>query len=131
MSGVTNKKSKQNQKPVAGRRGGKRPGAGRKPGSRNKATLAREAGAATLAELAREETTAALGVLKEVATDSGQSGSARVTAAVALLDRAYGKPPQLTKIEGTVKPEQTNVNITFVRPEGTEETETRKDGKGE
>ena len=55
-------------------RGGTRPGAGRKPGSRNLATLAREAGAATLTDLAREHTEWAIGNLREIAGNPEQSG---------------------------------------------------------
>ena len=55
-------------------RGGTRPGAGRKPGSLNKATLAREAGAATLTDLAREYTEWAIGNLRDIAGDTKQSG---------------------------------------------------------
>lgn len=77
-------------------RGGKRPGAGRKPGSRDR--LTREAGA-TISELAREHTDLALSVLAEVAR-GGSSDSAKVAAANALLDRGYGKPPQSIEHSG-------------------------------
>jgi hypothetical protein len=70
-------------------RGGKRVGAGRKPGA---TSLAKR----DLATMAKEHVNLALSVLVEVAT-LGQSESARVCAANALLDRAYGKP-----IQGTV-----------------------------
>ena len=56
-------------------RGGTRPGAGRKPGSRNLATLAREAGAATLTDLAREHTEWAIGNLREIAAERGRMGT--------------------------------------------------------
>ena len=72
-------------------RGGARPGAGRPPGSRNKITL--EDGR-TLGELAREQTEFALDVLVSVASDTEAPPSARVTAATAILDRGWGKPPQ-------------------------------------
>ena len=73
-----------------GQHGGKRPGAGRKPGSRNRATIEQRA---TLSDLAQAHTTDALRALVEVARDG--SDSARVAAAVALLDRGYGKPTQM------------------------------------
>lgn len=77
-------------------RGGKRPGAGRKPGSKDRATA--EQGA-TLAELAREHTSTALQVLVQVAQAS-ESDAARVSAANAILDRGYGKPIQTSEITG-------------------------------
>ena len=80
--------------------GGRRPGAGRPPGSRNKATLAREAGAKTLTDLARENTEAALAALLEVAGDATAPAAARVSAATALLDRAWGRPPQHGPLHG-------------------------------
>lgn len=67
-------------------RGGPRPGAGRKKG---KVSQARR----DLAEMAREHAPAALQTLMEVATGDGPE-SARVSAATAILDRAYGRPPQ-------------------------------------
>ena len=100
-------------------RGGTRPGAGRKPGSRNRATLAREAGAATLTDLAREYTEWAIGNLREIAGDIEQSGPARVAATNALLDRGHGRPPQLTTLAGAVEladPGPREVRITLVEP---------------
>jgi hypothetical protein len=70
--------------------GGKRLGAGRKPGA---TSLAKR----DLASMAKEHAETALKVLAEIAM-SGQSEAARVSAANALLDRAYGKP-----IQGTVE----------------------------
>ena len=85
---MNTKKSKENQ---MSRRGGKRTGAGRPSGRRNKATVEQKL---TLEELARTHTDAALAVLVEVAQD-GQSEAARVSAANSILDRGYGKPRQL------------------------------------
>jgi len=67
-------------------RGGARPGAGRK---RGKVGAAKRA----LAEMAKEHAEAALNTLVEIATGDG-AASARVSASTAILDRAYGKPPQ-------------------------------------
>lgn len=67
-------------------RGGARPGAGRKKGKVSKAK--RE-----LAEMAKEHAEAALLTLVDVASGDC-AASARVSAAIAILDRAYGKPPQ-------------------------------------
>lgn len=75
-------------------RGGKRKGAGRKQGSIARATRAQKG---TLAELAKALCPTALKTLHQVALKS-ESDSARVSAAVALLDRGYGKPVQA--IEG-------------------------------
>jgi hypothetical protein len=70
--------------------GGKRTGAGRKPGA---TSLAKR----DLASAAKEYAGAALQALVDIAT-GGESESARVSAANSLLDRAYGKP-----IQGTVE----------------------------
>ena len=80
-------------------RGGKRLGAGRPKGSKDKAT--REAGA-TIAELAREHSGTAIETLSTIA-QSGESESARVSAANAILDRGYGKPPQAIEYSGEIK----------------------------
>ena len=47
-----------------------------------------------LQEQARQWSGEALDALREVATSKDAPPSARVSAAVALLDRGYGKPPQ-------------------------------------
>jgi hypothetical protein len=75
---------------MASSHGGRRPGAGRPTGSRNAATREHQA---TLCDLARSFTDVAIRTLVEVATN-GSSDSARVAAACALLDRAYGRPAQ-------------------------------------
>lgn len=72
------------------KRGGPRKGAGRPKGGISRATRTQKA---TLSELARKHTATALGVLVNVA-QKGESESARVAAANAILDRAYGKPSQ-------------------------------------
>lgn len=85
-------------------RGGKREGAGRPKGARDK--LTREAGA-TLSEMARAHTDAALETLAHIAI-SGESEAARVSAANALLDRGYGKPSQSLDVsnpDGTLMPQ--------------------------
>ncbi len=78
--------------------GGKRPGAGRPKGAKDK--LTREAGA-SLAEIAREHTESAISTLVQIAV-SGESEAARVSAANALLDRGYGKAPQSIEHTGEV-----------------------------
>ena len=67
-------------------RGGKRPGAGRPEGSKNKVTI-------ELREAAQAYTQDALKTLHEVCL-KGLSEAARVAAACALLDRGHGKPRQ-------------------------------------
>lgn len=66
------------------RRGGPRPGSGRKPG---KVT-------APLREIARQHTEKAVATLVAVLEDSEAPASARVSAANSILDRGYGKAPQ-------------------------------------
>lgn len=69
-------------------RGGKRPGAGRPKGSGNKASkLDRE----NMILEARSYGHIALEALKDIAENS-TSDTARISAAVQLLDRAFGKP---------------------------------------
>ena len=95
--------------------------------------MAREAGAATLTDLAREHTEWAIGNLREIAGNPEQSGPARVAATNALLDRAHGKPPQLTTLAGAldlVPPGPREVRITLVAPDGTAETTVREEGGG-
>ena len=72
--------------------GGKRPGAGRKPG---------KVGAAKqqLMQMAKEHAQAALETLVDVAKN-GDTASSRVSAANAILDRAYGRPPQSVEHTG-------------------------------
>lgn len=79
-------------------RGGKRQGAGRPQGARSRATKVQKA---TLSDLAREHTSVALTALVDIAK-KGESESARVAAANALLDRAYGKPTQAHEHKGAI-----------------------------
>ena len=68
--------------------GGIREGAGRPAGSANRATVDMKS---RLSQLAREHTLTAFNTLVDVC-ENGQSDSARITAATALLDRGFGKP---------------------------------------
>ena len=52
-------------------------------------------------ELARRHTEAALKTLSSVMLDKAAPPAARVSAATALLDRGYGKPPQALEQSGT------------------------------
>ena len=69
-------------------RGGYREGAGRPSGSTNKSSPEQSQ---RLSELAKIYTEEALETLVDVARN-GRTDAARVSAANALLDRAYGKP---------------------------------------
>lgn len=69
-------------------RGGYREGAGRPAGSTNKSSPEQSK---CLSELAKTYTEEALETLVDVARN-GRTDAARVSAANALLDRAYGKP---------------------------------------
>jgi len=81
--------------------GGRRPGAGRPKGSKNRANK-------ELRDLARTYTNDALDTLAHIA-QKGESEGARVQASVALLDRAWGKP------KATVEAELNNeIQIKFV-----------------
>lgn len=64
-----------------------KPGISGNPGGRPK-------GNAEIARLARQHTESALDTLAEICKDGAAPPSARVSAAVALLDRGYGKAPQ-------------------------------------
>ena len=80
-------------------RGGSKPGerrGGRQAGTLNKRT--REQGAA-LSELAKEHSPTAISTLVAVA-QKGLSEAARVSAAIALLDRAHGRPAQAIEHSG-------------------------------
>ena len=69
-------------------RGGFREGAGRSSGSANKSSPEQSQ---RLSELAKAYTEEALQTLVDIARN-GRTDAARVSAANALLDRAYGKP---------------------------------------
>ena len=69
--------------------GGYRDGAGRPAGAKNRAG---DEDKICLTQLAREHTYQAIKVLVDVALN-GRTDAARVTAACAILDRGYGKPP--------------------------------------
>ena len=75
--------------------GGYREGAGRPAGSTNKSSPGQ---AQRLSELAKAYTEEALETLIAVARN-GRTDAARVSAANALLDRAYGKPAVKEEIE--------------------------------
>lgn len=77
--------------------GGKRPGAGRKTGDKNRATA--EAKMA-LSDLAKQIAPEALQVAAKIMRDETQTGPARMTAVNTILDRAYGRAPQAVTLTG-------------------------------
>lgn len=84
--------------------GGKREGAGRPSGARNKATVERKA---SLTELAQAHAESAIATLAEVMMDGEAPHSARIAASNALLDRGYGRPQQAvdhTSSDGSMAP---------------------------
>ncbi|KQI67036.1 hypothetical protein AN189_17585 [Loktanella sp. 3ANDIMAR09] len=90
-------------------RGGKRAGAGRKPGQVSKAKR-------DLAEMAKDHAQSALNVLVEIMTNDQEAATARVSAANGILDRAYGKAVPMQ-----VDPQQDDapsvtVNLTMAAP---------------
>ena len=75
-------------------RGGKRDGAGRPAGSQNRDTAASRA---ALADLVAGHVETAVATLAEIAK-TGESEAARVSAATAILDRAFGRPGQAVEV---------------------------------
>jgi hypothetical protein len=71
---------------------------------------------ATLGELARAHTHTALQVLVDIAQSTGASDGARVSAANAILDRGYGKPPQALEVSGA-DGEPIGVDLSLLTPE--------------
>lgn len=77
--------------------GGRRKGAGRKPGSPNKITVLIKA---SLAETAKAYTAEAIATLVEIMTNPFHPAAARATCANSLLDRAHGKATQAVEVTG-------------------------------
>jgi len=96
---------------MAGKRGGARPGAGRKPGKLGAAKRA-------LSEMAKDHAETALQTLVHIAT-KGEGEAARVSAANAILDRAYGKPPQALEHTGPNGGPIQQVTRRIIDPDGT------------
>jgi hypothetical protein len=86
------------RKPSKPTRGGKRAGSGRKPGAKNKATLA-------LKEYAGQFSQEAVQVLVEAMRDPEAPPAVRIQAADKLLDRSHGKPAvHLEPVELNISP---------------------------
>ena len=88
---------------VLSKHGGARENAGRKPG---KVSAAKR----EIMDMAKDHAELALQVLVDIAT-SGEAESARVSAANAILDRAYGKPVQGVTLAGTGDKGEINIVI--------------------
>jgi hypothetical protein len=93
-----NKKEQKKRGPPKGSRPPR--GAWKKGQSGNPGGRPREIG--YLRELARERTEEAIETLADVMLN-GESDSARVAAATALLDRGYGRPSQTVEVEGNIR----------------------------
>lgn len=93
-------------------RGGRRPGAGRPAGSQNKDTAASRA---ALADLVAGHVETAIATLAEIARN-GESESARVSAATAILDRAYGRPGQSVEVTDVTPFTPTEIIIRAAHP---------------
>ncbi len=90
--------SLKNNQSQSNARGGKRPGAGRRKGTPNKAT-------ADVKAAAQKYTDEALETLAKIMRDS-DADPARVASARELLDRGHGKPAQSHTGEGGTGPVQ-------------------------
>jgi hypothetical protein len=85
-------------RPVKPKRGGKRPGSGRRPGVKNKSTLA-------LKDFAGQYSEEAVMVLVNAMRDTEAPQSVRIQAADKLLDRSHGKPAvHLEAVELNISP---------------------------
>jgi hypothetical protein len=118
-----NQKAAGNQKPAAkDGRGGARKGAGRKAGVVSQAKR-------TFAEAARENADAAMTVLLSVARNPKAPAAARVSAANAIIDRAYGKPlsaVEVTGKDGGAIEHTVKARVVIVPPKDIAEVATRK-----
>lgn len=91
-------------------RGGKRDGAGRRPGEVPKAKR-------DLVDLAKGYAEDALMVLVKVMTSDAEPANARISAATALLDRGYGKPTQaIAHGQDPDNPLPSAITLSIVRP---------------
>ncbi len=70
-------------------------------------------------DLAREHTEKAILTLVEIATTKKYGASARVAAAVALLDRGYGRPRQSVELSGS-EGESLSLSVVLVSAKGVE-----------
>ena len=71
---------------------------------------------AEVKDLARSHTEAAIRTLADVCADTAAAPAARVSAATALLDRAWGKPTQPVDGDGEGGAIPVSIKIDFVKP---------------
>lgn len=81
-------------------RGGKRLGAGRPKGVPNQVTAKHRH---SLSELAKHYVPEALNTLADI-MNSGTSDAARVSASIAILDRAFGRPGTVESVDPPANP---------------------------
>jgi hypothetical protein len=93
--------------------GGKRAGAGRPVGAKNKASNTEYFG---ITEMAKNFGERAIKALLDIAENS-ESDSARVSAAVALLNRGYGRPRQASESSENMVSRPTVIQLVGVRPD--------------
>jgi uncharacterized protein (DUF885 family) len=89
--------------------GGKRAGAGRKPGQKNKAT-------AEIKALAQKHAPEAIKKLIELMKDKETPAATQRAAANDILDRGYGKPAQAIENTDGTKLFPDTIKITYVSP---------------
>jgi len=92
--------------------GGRRAGAGRPIGTKNKATSLE---CSSITELAKNFGEKALRTLLDIAENS-ESDSARVSAAVALLNRGYGRPRLSAESSESMESRPTVIQLIGVSP---------------
>lgn len=78
--------------------GGSRPGAGRKPGKVSEVRKSLQEAKQAMSRAALEHAEKAIEVLAAVMANDDAPASARVSAACAVLDRGFGKPPQAVQL---------------------------------
>jgi len=86
------------------KRGGRRPGSGRKKGQPNKATI-------DLKQVARPYSKEAIGVLVEIMRDEEAPVAVRVNAADKLLDRSHGKAPVAIEVDASIDTKETSLDF--------------------
>ena len=90
--------------------GGKREGAGRKPGMVSKAKQ-------DLVKMAKGYAQEAVETLAEIMRNKQEPSSARISAATALIDRGYGKPTQaIAHGQDPDNPLPAAITLSIVRP---------------
>lgn len=92
-------------------KGGKMPGAGRPKGSKNKSTFAIKA-------MAQKHSKEAIEKLVELMNSNDTPPQTRLAAAIALLDRAHGKPSQAVTNDDGTKLFPDKIEVVTVSPEG-------------